>query len=98
MWANLSVLSSFFPLQMCNCVKLDFKDEQVRSEGEQPLGLPRLCCLAEGLYSGYLSFVLPAPISSLPCSVPWEVDPNRLLLWVPLPSGFWLGSANGWYW
>lgn len=22
------------------------------------------------------------------CSVPWEVDPNRLLLWVPLPSGF----------
>lgn len=77
----------------CNRVKLDFKDYQIRSEGEQSHGAP----LAEEMCAGYLSFIFPAPFSFLPCPVPWEVDPDRLLLWVPLSSGFQLGSVNGWH-
>lgn len=42
------VLSSFFPLQPYNLVKLDFKDYQVRSEEEQSLGIPHGVLLSRG--------------------------------------------------
>lgn len=40
--------------------------------------------------------LLPHPIHFLPFSVSWDTDPFRdCILYLPWPSGFWWGLANG---